>query len=221
MGIRKLNPWTHSSIAQNPQTEPLDPLVDSANLQTEPLDPLVDCANLQTEATNLPVEHANTQNEPTAPPDDHGNRQNEPMDPQVAASSRPRLPIHRAVLFAITLVVLSGAAVRSHRNSQNEPTTPLVVHGNRQNKAIEAPPALGKGFIPLGVGMEVAGISWLGSAPWWHGREDQVRRPASPSQFAPLSSGRASVHGGYYQRLDLSQPAHRRTPFPTFFSRIP
>ena len=72
---------------------------------------------------------------PRSRPSIDENPQNEPTAPPVAEIARPRLPFHRTVVFAITLVVLFGAAVRSHRDSQNEPTAVTVDHRNRQNEA--------------------------------------------------------------------------------------
>jgi hypothetical protein len=98
----------------------VNPPVDRGNRQDEPPAPPGDCGNFQ--------------NEPTDPTVDRGDRQDEPPAPQVAATSRPRLPFHRALVIAVTLVVLFGAAVGSHRDSQNEPAAVSVDHRNRQNE---------------------------------------------------------------------------------------
>jgi hypothetical protein len=63
-----------------------------------------------------------TENEPTPAPSDRRDPRNEPTTPPVAAIAHPRLPLGRAVVSAIILVVLFGAAVRSHRDPRNEAT---------------------------------------------------------------------------------------------------
>ncbi len=89
-------------------------------------------------SVNPPDDHGNRQNEPTTPPVDRTDVQDEPKAPLVAASSHLRVPFHRTVLFALTLVVLSGAAGGSHRNPPNEATAVTVDPENRQNEATSA-----------------------------------------------------------------------------------
>jgi hypothetical protein len=103
------------------------------------VNPPADRGNLENEPTAPPVDHANGQHEPKAPPAEVGNGQHEPKAPEVAAISRPRLPFHSALLLAMILIVLFGAAVRGHRDSQNEPKAVTVDHRNRQNEATAAP----------------------------------------------------------------------------------
>jgi hypothetical protein len=107
-------------------------------------DPVVEAAGIdetmtETDPMSATRDRGNRQNEPKAPSLDHGNRQNEPKAPQVAAIPRPGFSFHRAVIVAMTLVVLSGPAVRSHRHSQNEPTAGTVDPRNRQNEPTAAP----------------------------------------------------------------------------------
>ena len=80
-----------------------------------------------------------TETEPSDREVDHRTGQDETAAPQVAVVAHRRLPIHRALFFATTLIVLFGAAVRSHRDSRIEPTTVAVNHQNGQNEAITTP----------------------------------------------------------------------------------
>jgi hypothetical protein len=108
----------------------LDPAAEASRIVERPT---------ETEPTPATSDPGNLPNEPTDPPVDRGNPQNEPTDPRVAAISGPRLPFHRAVVSAMILVVLFGAAVGSHRHSQNEPRAVTIDHRNRQNEATAAP----------------------------------------------------------------------------------
>ena len=113
--------------------------------------PVVDQGNPQDEPTVPPVDQGNPKNEPTTPPVDQGPPQDEPMMPQVAAVTRPKLPFHRDPVFAISLIVLFGAAVQVHHDSRNEPKAPPVDPGNRRNEATAAPRrAAGHDVAPVG-----------------------------------------------------------------------
>ncbi len=107
-----------------------DPVEEAGGIVEMPTD---------TDPTPATTDEPHSQNEPMVPPVDHQSRQVEPMAPQVAAISGSKLPFHRTVILAMTLVVLFSAAVRSHRDSQNEPTAVTVDHQNRQNKATVTP----------------------------------------------------------------------------------
>ena len=129
-------PMAPSVDVGNPQNEPNDPPVADPNPPNEPSDPPAADPNLQNEPNDLAVADQNPPNEPNDPlvadpnlpnepddvPVDPENPPNEPRSPRVGEKAPPRLPFPHAVLSAIALIVLCGAAVRGHRHSQNEPT---------------------------------------------------------------------------------------------------
>ena len=120
-------PQTESSEKEEGFTAEIAETVES---QTEP------CPEFEVPCSvSLPVDDVNPQTEPTAPPVDHQNRQNEARAPQAEVIGRRRLPFHRTVLLATTLVILFGAAVRSHRNPRNQATPMTVDQRNPQNEA--------------------------------------------------------------------------------------
>jgi hypothetical protein len=197
---------------QDPRNEPKAPQVGRGNPQNEPTDPPVDRGNPQDEPTDPLVDHQNRQNEPTAPPVDHGYPQNEPTAPEVAEVSRPRLPFHRAVFLAMILVVLCGAAVRSHRDSQNEPTASPVDNGNRQNEATAAPRR-----VP-GVDADAVGeLSGMPPRPIWAQRRPyrlEPSRPIIPAQQngedPPVRSRRVKPNVSARQGAGPSEPLESR-----------
>ncbi len=154
-----------------------------------------------------------TQNEPTAPPVDRRNRQNGPTAQEAAVISGPRLPFHRAVVSAIMLVVLFGAAVRSHRNSQNEPTAVTIDHRNRQNEPIAAPGrATGVEVVP-------------GARQEPRDRPRRYRRITPTFHPARTSSLRAGMAGPSPRQCthlgSLDEPRTSRTPFAEVILALP
>ncbi len=74
----------------------------------------------QEQPSVTPQDRGEENDQATPPLLDRGNEQNEARPP-VATMARHRLPILRALFFAITLMLLFGVALRSHGESANEP----------------------------------------------------------------------------------------------------
>ncbi len=115
-----------------PLPAPPIPHTTDASTQTS-----IDDRNRQDEPAHPPVDHQNLQDEAMVV--DHRNPQDEPKASQVPLTAHRRLPFHRAVIFAMTLFILFGAAGRLHRNLQIEPTPRTVANRNPRNEATAAP----------------------------------------------------------------------------------
>ncbi len=104
-------------------------------------DPVVESGGIVADATERESspDRENPQNEAMSSPVDLEKLREEPSAPQVEDIARRRLPFVRALISATMLVLLFGAAVRSHRDSQTEPTNSPVDRANSQIEPTAAP----------------------------------------------------------------------------------
>ncbi len=185
---------------------PVSAPVDEGKVQNEPTGPQVEDGNPHDEPIDPLVQHQNPQDEPTDPPVDDGNRPNEPTDPPVASISRPGLPFHRNVLFAMTLVVLVGAAAGSHRNPPNEPTAVTVDHRSPRNEATAAPCWV-PGVDPPGRSCEAPSQPTSGQRPGLRGFEQSLIPPRDPT---------AQVHSAAQEKVLAGFPILSKSDRPQY-----
>ena len=128
-----------TEIADRVETNPV-----TNEEETNPIERVVRTGGIvestaETEPTLATIDRKDVPDELTALPADRGNSQIEPMAPRVGEISHRRAPFLRTVLHALTLIVLFGAAVPGHRESQNEPKALPVDHTDRQNEPTASP----------------------------------------------------------------------------------